>query len=107
MNGITLITFAALLCGIYVHTAKQIRAAKKLKVTIRSYFTESMGETITSAVCSLIGYLALPELAHQFPDLAGTIGLTDQQTVLSSFLVGYMGNSLADFVGGRAEKLAG
>jgi hypothetical protein len=109
MNGLTLLTFIALLCGLYVHTAKQIRNAKKIdvKVTYKSYFADNLGETITSAVCSLVGYLALPELAHQFPEMAKTAGLSEQQSVLSSFIVGYMGNSLADFLGGRAEKLAG
>jgi hypothetical protein len=109
MNGINLLTILALLCGLYVHTAKQIRNAKKLdvKVTYKSYFADNLGETITSFVCSLVGYLALPELAAHFPEMAKMAGLSADHTVLSSFIVGYMGNSLADFLGGRVEKLSG
>lgn len=108
-QGITLVTCAAMAAGVFVHILKHLIAARRNKATVslKSYIADNKAETILSALCGFIGFLALPEVAVLLPDIAKTIGLGDKQTVLSSFVAGYMGNSFADFLGGRVASLTG
>lgn len=109
MTGITLITVLALLCGFLAHVLKQLIAARlnQATMTLRDYFIAHWPETVFALIFALIGYLAIPELSVTAPDFAKTIGLGEKQTVLSSAIVGFMSNSLADFVGGRARSIGG
>lgn len=109
MTGITLWTAAALLLGLCVHGLKQYGTARRLGVdlTTRVYWLEHWHETAASVACAVVLYLALPEVATLFPDVARMVGLAGTQTVLSSFCAGFFGNSLADLLGARAKMLTG
>ncbi len=109
MNGVTLWTLFAMLCGLLAHSLKQLIAARRnaAGLTARAYVTDHWPETLLATVSAVVLWLGLPEIAAMFPDLARALGVSDQQTVLSSFVVGFMANSLADFLGGRARALGG
>jgi hypothetical protein len=108
-HGITLLTLFAVLSGIFVHILKQLIAARRngVKVTLKAYAMYHLAETVLCALCGVVFYLALPELSALAPELASKIGLEKNQTILSSFAAGYIGNSLADFLGGRVASLTG
>lgn len=104
---ITTVTFLMLILGILAHALKQLIGAKRAGagMTYRAYFIDCWPESLLAVVCSLGMYFGLPELAQLFPDLAGTIGLPDYPTMIGSFFAGFMGNSLADLLGGRITRL--
>lgn len=104
---ITATTFTMLVLGILAHALKQLIAAKRsgAGMTARVYFLTFWPESLLAAVCSLGMYFGLPELARLFPDLANTIGLPPEPTMIGSFFAGFMGNSLADVLGGRISRL--
>lgn len=101
------IYLAALLLGILAHVLKQLVGARRAGgyVSLQCYFLSSWPETLLAVCCSLGLWLALPELPHFFPDLAPKLGFSGQQTALGSFLCGFVGNSLADILGGRLARL--
>jgi hypothetical protein len=109
IEGVTYITFASMLCGLLAHSLKQLIAAKRNKAGLKiiDYYVENLPETLLATVSALVLWFGLPEIAELFPDLARVLGVTDRQTVLSSFVVGFMANSLADFLGGRARSIGG
>jgi hypothetical protein len=109
MNGITFITVLALLCGVAAHVLKQLIAARRNQagLNMRSYCLTHWPEGVLALVSAAVLYLGLPEIAAMFPDLSKALGVGSEQSVLSSFVVGYMANSLADFLGGRARSIAG
>lgn len=109
MTGITTLTVLALVLGLAAHSLKQLIAARRnaADLTVRAYFFGHWPEGLLATISAVVLYLGLPELAAMFPDLAGSLGVNGSQTVLSSFVVGYMANSLADFLGGRARSIAG
>ena len=108
-EGVTLITFFSMLGGLLVHSMKQLIAARRndAGLGVTKYVGEHWPETVVATVSSVVLWLGIPEIAAQFPDLATVLGVADKQTVLSSFVVGYMANSLADFLGGRARAVGG
>jgi preprotein translocase subunit SecY len=108
-EGLSLLTFASMVMGLLAHSMKQLIASKRNQagVSIVQYYTDNLPETILATISAVVLWLGLPELAQLFPDLAKVLGVTDRQTVLSSFVVGFMANSLADFLGGRARAIAG
>lgn len=109
MTGITLWTFLALTCGLVAHALKQYIASRRLgaPVSTRQYWIEHWPETTLAVICAVVLYLGLPEIAAAWPDMATALGLTGQQTILSSFVAGFVSNSLADFLGGRVRTLTG
>jgi hypothetical protein len=109
MIGITLITALALLCGFLVHSLTQLITARRnaVDITVQQYFIGHWPETLLAAICAIVLYLGMPELATLFPDFAKSIGATGQQTVLSSFAAGFFGNWLSNFLGARARSIAG
>lgn len=108
-TGFSLVTFAVLLGGIIVHALKQFRTAKtnRAEITVRSYFVNHWAETAIAAIGSMVLWIGLPELADIAPDLAANIGLDGDVGILSSFVCGFVGNSIADLVGGRARTIGG
>ena len=109
MNGITWITVLSLFCGLLAHGLKQLITAKRSQsdISVRNYAVVHWPESLLSVVSASVLYLGLPEIASIFPDLSSTLGVGKSQSVLSSFVVGYMANSLADFLGGRARSITG
>lgn len=108
-TGFTFLTFAILLAGIAVHSLKQFRTAKanQADITFNSYFLEHWPETVTAAIGSIVLWAGLPEIAQLMPDFASSIGLSGDVGIVSSFVCGFVGNSLADLIGGRAKSLGG
>ena len=106
-EGITAVTVLCLLLGMAAHGLKQLIAARRVKadITVREYVFAHWPETALSCVLSIGFYLALPEGAAVFPDIASMVGLGPKQTPLSSLVVGFVANSLADLIGGRASAL--
>lgn len=104
---ITIATFTMLVLGVLAHALKQLVSAKRAGagVTAGEYFLSYWPETLLAAVCSMGMYFGLPELAQLFPDLATTIGLPSKPTMIGSFFAGFMGNSLADILGGRISRM--
>lgn len=104
---ITTATFTMLILGILAHALKQLAGAKRAGAGMkpRAYFIEYWPETLLAVVCSVSMYFVLPELAQLFPDLAATIGLPPRPTMILSFFAGFLGNSLADLLGGRISRL--
>ena len=109
MSGITWLTALTLLGGLLVHTLKDYGAARmnNVQLTLTQYLSGSWVEGVVATVAALVMWLSLPELAAAFPDLARTAGVGAKQTVLSSFIVGYMSNSLVGLLGNRAKLVAG
>jgi hypothetical protein len=109
LSGITVVTVFALLLGILSHVLKQLITARRNKagVSLNSYVTENWPESALAMIFALVLYLALPEIAQAFPDLLKPLGIGEKQTVFSSFMVGYLANSLSDFIGGRAKTIGG
>lgn len=107
--GITFVTLLAMLCGVLIHVLKQLIAARRTQagLTLRCYVFDHWPESLLSLLCSFVLYLAIPEIATLFPDFAKSVGITAQQTILSSFAAGFIGNSLADFLGNRVKSIAG
>jgi hypothetical protein len=101
------VTLIALALGVLAHALKQLVAARRLGTYrgLRSYFVDGWPESLLAVVCSVGLYLVLPELAVLFPDLAATIGLPPHPTIIGAFFAGFMGNSLADVLGGRLVRL--
>lgn len=108
-TGVTVVTVFALVCGLLVHGLKQYVQAKRNKagITFRSYIMENGAETAIAVICSVVLYLGLPELAELMPDIAKYIGVGPKQRIFDSFVCGFIGNSLADLLGKRAQKIAG
>lgn len=108
-TGFSLLTFIVLFGGMVVHIAKQFRTARvnQADITIRAYFVEHWPETATGIIGSLVLWMGLPELAEAFPEVAAAIKLGDEVGIFSSFVCGFVGNSLADLVGNRAAAIAG
>ena len=100
-------TLLMLLLGVLAHSLKQLIAAKRAGAGMPAldYFLTYWPETLLATVCSVGMYFGLPELAQMFPDLAATIGLPPHPTLIGSFFAGFMGNSLADLLGGRISRL--
>lgn len=109
MNGITWLTAFALVCGLVAHALKQLIVARRntADLSVSNYALTHWPETMLAVVSAIVLYLGLPEIAAMFPDLAAALGIGGSQSVLSSFVVGYMANSLADFLGGRARSISG
>lgn len=109
MNGLTWLTAFALVCGLVAHALKQIIIARRVSadMSVRQYAVQHWPESLLAVVSAVVLYLGLPEIAATFPDLSSALGVGKSQSVLSSFVVGYMANSLADFLGGRARSIAG
>lgn len=109
MNGITWLTALALVCGLASHSLKQIIAARRnqANLDLKTYYVGHWPEGLLATISAVVLYIGLPEIAAMFPDLASALGVGAQQSVLSSFVVGFMANSLADFLGGRARSIAG
>lgn len=107
-TGFTLLTFAVLLGGIVTHSLKQFGTAKvnKTEVTLRSYYGNHWPETAIAVIGSLVLWGGLPELVVMMPEFAQTIGLGSDVGIFSSFLCGFVGNSLADLFGSRARSVA-
>jgi hypothetical protein len=103
----TVSTFAMLILGILAHALKQLVGAKRVGsgLAARQYFLEYWPETLLAVVCSLAMYFGLPEMAQIFPDLAAQIGLPPRPVMILSFFAGFLGNSLADLLGGRISRL--
>lgn len=108
-TGITLTTVLAVVCGLLVHILKQLITARRAQasLSLRGYILNHWPESLLSLLCALVLFLAIPELAALFPDFAKPLGLEQRQTIISSFVAGFMGNSIADFIGGRAKAIAG
>lgn len=104
---ITAGTFSILFLGILAHALKQLVGAKRAGagLTAQAYFVDCWPETALAAICSIGLYFGLPELAGLFPELASKIGLPPHPTMIGSFFVGFMGNSLADILGGRISRV--
>jgi hypothetical protein len=100
-------TLIALILGVLAHALKQVVSARRLGAYrgLYAYVVDSWPESLLAAVCSVGLYLGLPELALLFPDLAATVGLPDHPTIIGSFFAGFVGNSLADVLGGRLVRL--
>jgi hypothetical protein len=109
MNGVTWITFLALIGGLLVHTLKDYGAARQNGVQLRpaDYFAGAWFETVSATVCAIVLWVGLPEIAATFPDIAKTAGIGEKQSVLASFIVGYMSNSLVGVLGNRAKLVTG
>jgi hypothetical protein len=104
-----MLTVIALLLGIAAHALKQIIGARRAGtyVSLREYFLQSWAETALAVVCALAMYLAYPEIPVLFPALAAALGIGTTQTAFGAFLCGFVGNSLADILGGRLVRIAG
>ncbi len=109
VNGVTFLTAFALLCGVAAHILKQLITARRNRagVTARDYLVVHWPETLLATISAAVLYLGLPEIAVLFPDLSSSLGVGTRQSVLSSFVVGFMANSIADFLGGRARTISG
>jgi len=108
-TGVTLITLLALLLGLLALSLVQLIAARRNKTGLRvaDYVIVHWPETLLGTVCALVMWLGMPEIAATFPDLARLLGISAQQSILSSFIVGFMSNAVADFLGGRARAIGG
>lgn len=109
MTGVTAFTFLAMILGLLAHSLKQLIAARRntAGLNLNAYVLEHWPETLLASISAVVMWLGLPEIASLFPDLARALGVSDSQTILSSFVVGFMSNSLADFLGGRARAIGG
>lgn len=107
LTGFSLATFGALLAGIIVHALKQFRTARanKADLTAGGYFGKNWPETVIAGLSAIVLWVGLPEIAATFPELAEQIGLGGDVGVVSSFACGFVANSLADLVGGRARSV--
>lgn len=108
-TGISLLTVLALLAGLFAHSLKQLIAARRnqVQLTPRQYVLGCWPETMLGTMTAIVFWLGQPEIVSMFPDVARQIGFGSSQSILSSFAVGFIGNSLADFLGGRARAIAG
>lgn len=107
-TGFTLLTFIVLLGGIATHSLKQFVTARvnKAEVTAGSYYGKHWPETAIAVIGSLVLWGGLPELVVVMPEFSATIGLGSTVGIFSSFLCGFVGNSLADLFGSRARSVA-
>lgn len=108
-EGPSLLTALALVAGLVCHGLKQFRTARAAGsgITVADYVTAHWPETSTAIIAATVLWAGLPELAGVMPDAARSLGVGDHVGILSSFACGFVGNSLADFIGGRAKALTG
>jgi hypothetical protein len=109
MEGFSLLTFAAVLAGLIAHAMKHYVSAKRsqAELTLKAYYIDRWPESVISVVSAFVLWAGLPELATLFPDFSKQVGLSENPGVIASFVCGFIGNSLADFVGGRAKLIGG
>ena len=87
-------TVLMLLCGLASHFLKDLIRVKseKGKISIKKYWMDNPYQNLLCVVGAVAGYVALES--------------TGQLTVVTSFGVGYVANSVADMIGKRSlEKL--
>lgn len=108
-TGFSLLTFLILISGVIVHALKQFQTARtnQADITIKSYFVEHWPESVTATLGSLVLWIGLPEIASMFPEFAESVGLGSSVGIVSSFACGFIGNSVADLIGGRAKVIGG
>ena len=106
-QGFTLLTFVVMLGGIVAHSLKQFITARnnEQNVTFKTYYLVHWPETVVALIGSFVLWVGIPEVAQFFPAFANSIGITGGVGILSSFLCGFVGNSLADFMGGRVATV--
>lgn len=93
MNDIIIIIFSRpdvmLFMGIFAHLLKNYDTWRitvcKTNCTIRKYWSENKVQHITSGIAAIAAYVGLAE--------------TNQLTALSAFGIGWMCNSVADYIG--------
>ena len=112
MTGITFLTFCALLAGLAALSLTHLIALKRngrrlTRTVLHEYAVQNWPETTLGTICAFVLWLGMPELAASFPDVAAAIGLKGERTVLSSFICGFVGNVLADLLGGRVQTVDG
>lgn len=102
------ISIIATLLGFLTHTGKQMitsRATAGRPLTLAEYLSASWIETFTAASCSAGLFLAYPEIGSWFPGLGMAANLPTTQTPFGGFVCGFIGNSLADMLGGRITQI--
>lgn len=102
-------TILALFLGILAHALKQIVTARRAGSFsgLKDYFLVSWPETALALVCSLAMYFAWPEVPTLMPAIAAGVGIGPDQTFIGAFLCGFVGNSLADLLAGRLQRIVG
>lgn len=108
--GLIPLSIVGLALGVLVHALKQLVTARRVagvKPGFVTYFRDNIPETLFSILCSMVFYYALPELVVYFPEVLNPLGFPSSRTFLSGFLAGFVGNSFADFLGGRINTLFG
>lgn len=100
MIGYTWMTALALVAGLVVHALKAV-AAHRGRVTLRSYWRLGWQDCTVGVICAVVMWVSIPEFAQLFPSL----GVAPQPTIMSSFFIGYVGDSLADLLGTRVKRL--
>lgn len=109
MTSMTLgVAVLALLLGMLAHTLKQLitsRVTPGVPITLRQYFLTSWQETLFAVLCSIGLFIGYPEVPQWFPALGAFLTLPSYPTPLGGFLCGFIGNSLADILGGRLTKV--
>lgn len=109
MEGISFLTVTMLVLGLAAHGIKQVIAARKANPTLKffDYYSDNGLQTALSVIFAIVAYALLPELAAQYPDALGVIGVGAERTGLTSFLIGFLSGSIADFFGNRFNSISG
>lgn len=94
--------------GLLLHAFKQLRTAKKVgnPTTLKSYFVDNWEESLTSVVSGVLFLLGFQEICVLFPE-AGKVFSLGNGSLLYGAMCGGLGNSIADGIGGRVQKLFG
>lgn len=83
--------------GVITHWLKQIAMTKRQNVpsmapiSIKEYWVTNWPETVTAFTSTIAGVALLHELGYVTP--------------VAAFGVGYLGNSVADLIGGRVQSM--
>jgi hypothetical protein len=96
VSGFNWWTGLALLAGLIVHTLKA--AAQLQPLTWRRYWKTDWLDWTAGPLCALALWFSHKELSDAMPDLAKAVGVIAKPTLLSSFVCGYLGDSLADLL---------
>lgn len=110
VEAFPLISIVGVLLGWLIHAGKQLITARRTPgppIDAYEYIVGHWPEAMFAALCSTALYLAVPEFASYFPDFARILGFGIERTFLSGLVCGFVGNSFADFLGGRAKAIAG
>jgi hypothetical protein len=102
-------TIFGFILGLLIHSLKQLETAKRVgnPTSIKSYFFDNWPESAMSVITGVCFLFGVPELCILFPDATKVIEPLSRAEFFWGVICGGLGNSLADLIGKRVEKLFG